>query len=70
MVSSLVAVNLVNWDGGVNMLPLDSLFVDNWLNNLVYVVVNMLTNDGRMSLSRVSGSVSDGDVAEESGELC
>lgn len=46
VVLSLVLVNLVDWDGGVDDGWLDSLLLDNWLNCLVDVVVNVLTSNG------------------------
>jgi len=46
VVLGLVLVNLVDWDGGVNNGWLDSLLLDNWLDVLVYVVVNVLSSNG------------------------
>lgn len=45
MVLSLVLVDLVDWDGGVNNTWLDGLLLDDWLDGLVDVVVNVLTNN-------------------------
>lgn len=46
VVLSLVLMNLVDWDGGVDNGWLDSLLLDDWLNGLMDVVVNMLTSNG------------------------
>lgn len=41
----LVVVDLVDGDGGVDNTWLNSLFLDDWLDGLVNVVVNVLADD-------------------------
>jgi hypothetical protein len=44
VVLSLVVVDLVDGDGGVNNAWLDGLLLDDWLDVLVDVVVDMFAN--------------------------
>jgi hypothetical protein len=46
VVLSLVLVDFVDWDGGVDNRWLDSLLLDDWLDVLVHVVVYVLASDG------------------------
>lgn len=61
MVLSLILMNLVDWDGGVDNGWLNSLLLDDWLNGLVDVVMDMLASNGGtfgcgvLSLSDSSG---------------
>jgi hypothetical protein len=60
VVLSLVLVNLMDWDGGVDDRWLDSLLLDDWLDRLVDVVVDVLacnvgTGCGVLSLANCAG---------------
>lgn len=48
MVLDGIVVGLVDWDGCVNNVGLDRLFVDDWLDSLVDVVVHMLAANSRV----------------------
>lgn len=48
----LVLDTLVNWNGGVDNMRLDSLTLNDWLDDIMNVVVNMFTDNG---LSRLGG---------------
>jgi hypothetical protein len=50
-------VSLVDGDGGVDDVRLDSLLLDDRLDVLMDVVVNTLARDGGSSLGRVCGAV-------------
>lgn len=43
----LVLVDLMDRDGGMNHGRLDGLLLDNWLNDLVHMMVDVLTGNGR-----------------------
>lgn len=55
MVSGLVVVDLVDWDGGVDHVWLDSLLLDYRLDGLVDVVVNVLSTNGGSNTLAVGG---------------
>jgi hypothetical protein len=57
VVGSLVVVNLVNGNSGVNNVGLDGLLLDYGLDSLVDVVVNVLTANGSSSALAMSGSI-------------
>lgn len=52
---SLVMVNLVDWDGGVDDLRLDDLPLNNGLDGLVDVVMNVLSANSRSNALAVGG---------------
>jgi hypothetical protein len=53
VVLSFILVNLVDGDGGVDDGWLDSLPLDDWLDVLVYVMVDVLTGNGGVGGLRV-----------------
>ena len=57
MVLGLNVVSFVDGHGSVNDLWLDGLFVDDWNNSLVDVVVDVLAGDGWCCLLAVGGLV-------------
>lgn len=57
VVSSLVVVNLVDRNGGVDNVGLDNLLLDHGLNGLVNVVVDVLTANGGSSALAVCGGI-------------
>lgn len=57
VVGSLVVVNLVNRDCGVNNVGLDGLLLYDRLNGLVNVVVNVLTANGSSGALAVCGGI-------------
>lgn len=57
VVGSLVVVNLMNGDGGVNNIGLNGLLLHDRLDSLVNVVVDVLTTDGGGSALAVCGGV-------------
>jgi hypothetical protein len=57
VVCSLVVVNLVNRNGGVNNVRLDSLLLDDRLDGLVDVVVDVLTTNGSSGTLAVCGTI-------------
>lgn len=68
--SSLVVMHLMDWDGGMNSLSLNSLLVDDRLHKLVHMVVYMFANNSLVLRRRMGGGESSRDVTEESSKLC
>lgn len=67
MVLGGAMVGLVNWYSGMYDLWLDSLLVDDWLNGLVYVMMDMLTSRCRQSGLRMMCLDCAGGILEFSG---
>ena len=53
MVLCLVMVDLMDWDGSVNHMRLNSLLLHNWLNGFVHVMVDMLSSNDRCHARRL-----------------
>lgn len=69
MVLGFGMVDFMNGDCGMDMLLLNRLFVDDRLNNLVDVMVVMLSNNLRCMFYRMSRWESDQSVAEMRSEF-
>lgn len=59
MVLGLLVVYLMDGNSRMDSFPVVCLLVDDGLNNLMYVMVNMLSDHCRLLLPRVSGLMGD-----------